>query len=156
MPASKSNWKSLPLTIAGPRVYFALGRDFPAFRALAAVSPKTGAPATALLVQGVVTSLIIVTGRGDQIQQYAGFTLTLFASLAISCVLVLRWRRPDLPRPFRTPGYPLTPLVFVVSYACFLPAIFVERPIESWFGLAVIASGVAYARCSSMTPHRDS
>ena len=129
------------MTIAGPRVYFALGRDFPAFRALAAVSPKTGAPATALLVQGVVTSLIIVTGRVDQIQQYAGFTLTLFASLAISCVLVLRWRRPDLPRPFRTPGYPLTPLLFLASSLWMMFWALQGRPLESGLGLLTVLVG---------------
>ena len=115
------------MTIAGPRVYWAFGIDVGLARrgqgrrgpieSLAFVDRTTGAPSRALLLQGVVTSAVIVSGRVDQIQQYAGFTLTLFASLAVSCVIVLRRRRPDLERPFKTWGYPATPLLFLAVSA---------------------------------------
>ena len=101
------------MTIAGPRVYYALGRDYPLFAFLSRASERSGAPVTALLVQGVVTSGILLLGRVDQIQQYSGFTLSVFASLAVSCVIVRRIRQPDLPRPFRVFAYPLTPLLFL-------------------------------------------
>ena len=100
------------MTIAGPRVYFALGRRSPSFAFLARTGPD-GSPRTALVLQGVVTTIVILSGRIDQIQQYAGFTLMLFASLAVSCVIVLRVRRPDLPRPYRAFGYPVTPVLFL-------------------------------------------
>ena len=65
-----------------------------------------------------------------------------FAILAVFAVVVLRRRQPDRERPYRTLGYPITPILFVAFYACFLPAIFVQRPEESWYGLGVIALGV--------------
>jgi len=133
------------MTIAGPRVYWAFGIDFPPLHGLAYVDKSTGAPSRSLLLQGVVTSAVIVSGRVDQIQQYAGFTLMLFASLAVSCVIVLRVRRPDLARPFRTWGYPVTPLVFLAVSAWMMIWAFQGRPMESTLSLITVAiGGVAF------------
>jgi APA family basic amino acid/polyamine antiporter len=134
------------MTLAGPRVYYAAGRDWPPLRWLARTRGSTGVPAVALVTQGLVTSLIIVAGRVDQIQQYAGFTLSLFASLAVSCVIVLRWRRPDLARPFRAWGYPLTPILFVGVSAWMMFWAFQGRPVESTLGLLTVAVGGAVHR----------
>lgn len=129
------------MTIAGPRVYYAAGRDWEPLRRLAATRGDTGVPAVALVVQGLVTSLMIVAGRVDQIQQYAGFTLSLFATLAVSCVIVLRIRRPEMPRPFRTWGYPLTPLAFIGVSLWMMYWAFQGRPVESGLGLLTVAVG---------------
>ena len=110
-------------------------------RALARTRGESGVPAVALVVQGLVTSLMIVAGRVDQIQQYAGFTLSLFATLAVSCVIVLRVRRPDLPRPFRTWGYPVTPLAFIGVSLWMMYWAFQGRPVESGLGLLTVAVG---------------
>lgn len=101
------------MTIAGPRVYYALGNDHARLRWLARTRGDSTLPVNALLLQGVVTTLLILSASIDQIIQYAGFTLALFSSLAVSCVLVLRHRLPDLYRPFKVIGYPLTPLLFL-------------------------------------------
>ena len=119
------------MTIVGPRVYFAFERDFHPLQILSRRNASTGAPSTALLLQGVVTSIIIVSGRIDQIQQYSSFTLSLFASLAVSCVFVLRYRRPELSRPFRTWGYPVTPLLFLGMSGWMMFWAFWGRPFES-------------------------
>ncbi len=129
------------MTIAGPRVYYALGRDFQPLRRLARVNPTTGAPSLALILQGTVTSLLVISGRVDQIQQYAGFTLSLFASLAVSCVLVLRWRRPQMERPFRAWGYPLTPILFLGVSGWMMYWAFFGRPVESTLALLTVAAG---------------
>lgn len=129
------------MTIAGPRVYYALGRDYPIFGALARAHGERGTPVTSLLLQGGVTSAIIVTGRIDQIMQYAGFTLTLFASLAVSCVIVLRIREPHLERPFRAWGYPVTPLLFLVVSAWMMYWAARGRPLESALALLTVAAG---------------
>jgi APA family basic amino acid/polyamine antiporter len=129
------------MTIAGPRVYWAFGIDFAPLHGLAYVHPSTGAPSRALLLQGVVTSAVIVSGRVDQIQQYAGFTLILFASLAVSCVIVLRIRRPEMARPFRAWGYPLTPLLFLALSAWMMVWAFRGRPVESSLSLLTVAAG---------------
>ncbi len=133
------------MTLVGPRVYYALGKDFTAFSSFARTR-STGAPAVALIVQGIVTSVIIISGRVDQIQQYAGFTLTLFASLAVSCVIVLRIRRPELERPFRAWGYPLTPILFLGVSGWMMFWAFRGRPLESTLSfVTVLVGGLIFA-----------
>jgi APA family basic amino acid/polyamine antiporter len=133
------------MTLAGPRVYWALGRDFTPFAMLARMRPG-GAPVNALVVQGVVTSIFVLSGRVDQIQQYAGFTLSLFASLAVSCVIALRLRRPDAPRPFRAWGYPWTPVLFLAVSLWMMFWAFQGRPLESSLALVtVLAGGLLFA-----------
>lgn len=133
------------MTIAGPRVYYALGRDYRLFAWLGRSSPSTGAPTTALVVQGAVTSVIILLGRIDEIMLYAGFTLTLFSALAVSCVIVLRFTRPQMERPFRTWGYPVTPLLFLGVSCWTMVWAFRDNPGESTLALlTVVAGGVLY------------
>ena len=133
------------MTIEGPRVYYAFGKDFPALGFLHRTGRKSGAPAAALILQGIVISLIIVSGRIDQILQYAGFTLTLFSSLAVSCVIALRIRRPEMPRPFKAWGYPFTPLLFLGVSLWTMVWAFRGRPAESSLALmTVVAGGIAF------------
>lgn len=129
------------MTIAGPRVYYAAGRDAPALRFLAGRRAGDTVPIAALLLQGVVATLIILAGTVDQIQQYAGFTLTLFATLAIVSVFVLRLRQPALHRPFKVWAYPLPPLIFVAVSCWMMYWAFQGRPVESLLGLATVAVG---------------
>ncbi len=128
------------MMLAGPRVYYALGRDYRVFGQLARTG-RGGVPVTAVLLQGLVTSAIILSGRIDQIMQYAGFTLTLFASLAVSCVITLRIRRPEMPRPFRCWGYPWTPLFFLAVSAWMMIWAVRGRPAESLLALLTVAAG---------------
>jgi APA family basic amino acid/polyamine antiporter len=133
------------MTLVGPRVYYALGKDFPPFAVLARTR-RTGAPAVALTIQGIVTSVIIVSGRVDQIQQYAGFTLTLFASLAVSCLIVLRVRNPEWKRPFRAWGYPISPVLFLAVSAWMMFWALQGRPLESVLSLVtVLVGGLIFA-----------
>ncbi len=145
------------MTIAGPRVYYALGRDFSPFRLFSRTSSATGAPAASLLLQGAITSVMILSGRVDQIQQYVGFTLTLFASIAISCVIVLRLRRPQMARPFRAWGYPITPVLFLAVSAWALIWNFRGRPLESTLSLVTVLLGGAifYATTSRIKLRRN-
>lgn len=132
------------MTIAGPRVYFAFGRDFGLLRGLAKVDAR-GVPARSLVLQGLVTSAIIMSGRVDQIQQYSGLALTLFMSLAVSCVPILRWRCPDLPRPFRTPFYPWPAVAFLGVSAWMMVQAFRSRPAESMLALiTVVIAGLVF------------
>ena len=133
------------MTLVGPRVYYALGKDFTPF-ALLARTRWTGAPAVALVIQGIVTSAIIFSGRVDQIQQYAGFTLTLFASLAVSCVIVLRVRSPEIDRPFRAWGYPVSPILFLAVSGWMMFWAFQGRPVESVLSfITVLVGGLVFA-----------
>ncbi|MEJ2160166.1 MAG: amino acid permease [Chromatiales bacterium] len=128
------------MTIAGPRVYYALGQDVMKFRALTRTN-RGGAPINALLLQGLVTSLIIMSGSVDQILSYAGFTLALMSALAVSCVLVLRVKKPDMPRPFRVWAYPFPPLFFMIVSLWTMYWAFQGRPVESTLALLTVAMG---------------
>jgi APA family basic amino acid/polyamine antiporter len=128
------------MTIAGPRVYYALGKDIGKFRALTRTNDG-GAPVNALLLQGTVASVILLSGSVDQILSYAGFTLALMSALAVSCVIVLRIRRPDMDRPFRVWAYPLPPLFFMVVSVWTMYWAFQGRPVESTLALLTVAAG---------------
>ncbi|MDH3207757.1 MAG: hypothetical protein OEO79_14230, partial [Gemmatimonadota bacterium] len=130
------------------------GKDFSPFAFLARTR-SSGAPAIALVAQGVVTSLMILSGRVDQIQQYAGFTISLFASLAVSCVVVLRIRRPDAERPFRAWGYPLSPLLFVAVSTWMMYWAFQGRPLESTLAFLTVAVGGVIFAVSQSRPKSD-
>jgi APA family basic amino acid/polyamine antiporter len=128
------------MTIAGPRVYYALGKDIGKLRALTRTNDG-GAPVNALLLQGTVASLIILSGNVGQILSYAGFTLALMSALAVSCVIVLRFKRPDMERPFRVWAYPIPPLFFLGVSLWTMYWAFLGRPIESTLALLTVAAG---------------
>ena len=128
------------MTVAGSRVFFAFGQDMHAVHWLARTSPN-GSPWPALLLQGAVVSIIILSGRVDQILHYAGFTLTLFSAIAVSCVIALRIKAPDMPRPFRVWAYPFTPLLFITVSVWTMVWAFRGRPVESLLALATVAAG---------------
>jgi APA family basic amino acid/polyamine antiporter len=131
---------SSAMTIAGPRVYYALGRDVHAFSFLAKTR-EGDAPVNALILQGVIASVLIVSGRVDQILQYAGFTLALMSALAVSCVIVLRIKKPELERPFRVWAYPLPPVLFLAVSLWTMYWAFMGRPVESLLALATVCAG---------------
>lgn len=106
------------MTFAGPRVYFAMARDGVFFNAASNVHSSYRTPAFAIVAQTVWTSLLILTGSGNALITYTGFSITLFLGIAVFAVFVLRWREPNAERPFKALGYPIAPAVF--SIACFV------------------------------------
>ena len=127
------------MTIAGPRVYYALGQDMKIFSFLAKTRPDSSVPVGALLLQGVITTTIILSARIDQIIQFAGFTLALFSSLAVSCVIVLRIRHPEMPRPFKLPLYPLPAILFLlINVWMMVWNLFSEYWLESLLSLTIV------------------
>lgn len=103
------------MTFAGPRVYYAMARDNVFFPAAARVHPAYKTPAVAIVAQTAWTSLLILTGSAGALTTYTGFSITLFAGIAVAALFVLRWREPNAPRPFKALGYPLAPGIFVVA-----------------------------------------
>jgi APA family basic amino acid/polyamine antiporter len=103
--------------LVGPRIYKAMADDglFPG--AFGRVHPRTGAPVLALAAQAVIASVQLVSGSFDQLLTFAMFAIVAFSTLTVASVFVLRSRRPDAPRPFRVPGYPLVPGLFVAINA---------------------------------------
>jgi APA family basic amino acid/polyamine antiporter len=128
------------MTLAGPRVLQVIGEDFAMLRALARVN-SDGLPYVAIMLQSALTLTFILTSGFESILVFAGFTLALNSFVTVCGVFVLRWRQPDLERPYRTFGYPLTPLIYLGLTAWTLGFVLANKPIEGLFGLAVISSG---------------
>ena len=132
------------MTLAGPRVLQMIGEDFPVFRSLAARNSH-GVPSRAIWVQAGISLLFIFTNSFESILVFAGFTLGLNTLFTVLGVFLLRWREPDLPRPYRISLYPLPPLVYLAITGWSLGFILLERPMEGFAGLGIVlAGGAAY------------
>jgi APA family basic amino acid/polyamine antiporter len=103
------------MVFAGPRVYYAMGRDGLFFRGAARVHRRYHTPAVSIVAQAIWSGLLVLSGGARALTTYTGFSVVLFAGVAVASLFVLRQREPDAPRPFRAWGYPLAPAVFVVA-----------------------------------------
>jgi len=130
--------------LSNARVPFAMARDGVFFARLAALSPRTQVPVPAILVQAVWSCLLAVSGTYDQLTDCVIFASWIFYALVTSSVLVLRRTLPEAPRPYRTLGYPVVPLLFVATAAWLVVNTLVERPVESAAGLVLIAAGLPF------------
>lgn len=128
--------------LSSPRVYYAMARDGLFFRSIGDVHPRFGTPARSLLLQAAMATVLILSGTFGQLLTYVTIAMVLFSILSASAVFVLRRNRPDLPRPYRLPGYPWTPAVFIGIYGMIFVSFLVARPRESVIGLAMVASGI--------------
>jgi basic amino acid/polyamine antiporter, APA family len=125
-----------------PRVYFAQAADGLFFRRFADVHPRYGTPAFAIVAQSVWAAVLLVTGSYEALIDYALFGIWVFYALMVAGVIVLRRRRPDLPRPYRMWGYPVTPLVFLAITLWFLGNMLVTRPGPALAGLGLTLTGI--------------
>jgi APA family basic amino acid/polyamine antiporter len=103
------------MVFAGPRVYYAMARDGLFFRGAATVHPRYQTPAAAVIAQAIWSGLLVLSGSGNALLTYTGFSVILFAGIAVMSLFVLRRREPDAPRPFKAFGYPLAPGIVVVA-----------------------------------------
>jgi APA family basic amino acid/polyamine antiporter len=128
--------------LTGPRVIYAMAAagQFPAFAGRLTARAQT--PAVASWLQTTLALALLWASRLKSLLEYAGIGLSIFSMLAVSAVYVLRWKRPDLHRPFRTPGYPVTPAVFLAGTGLLTLAAFWMRPAVSAWALASILAGV--------------
>lgn len=138
-----SSFGALHTSILGTaRFTYAMSRDKLFFRSLADLSPRTHVPVKSLIAQGVWSSLLALSGSYDQLTDYAIFALWIFYGLAGASIFVFRRTQPDAPRPYRTPGYPIVPAVFVLVTAWLVINTLMASPVQSLIGLAMIAAGL--------------
>jgi APA family basic amino acid/polyamine antiporter len=130
------------MTLAGPRIYYAMARDQVFLPAAARVHPRFGTPAVAIAAQTAWSCLLVLSGTFEQLLTYTGFAIVLFSGIAVCALFVLRWKSPLARRPFRAWGYPIAPAIFALaSFAIVVNAI-LEAPLPSAIGLLVMAAGV--------------
>ncbi len=128
--------------ITDPRVFYAMARDGLFFRAFAAVHPKYLTPHVSLLATGAWAAALSLTGTFDQLLSYVIFGQWIFFGLTVGAVIVLRAKHPDLPRPYRTWGYPVTPVLFILATAFIVVNSLVTQFVNSMIGLVIILAGV--------------
>ncbi len=134
---------SLQATIVtGPRIYHAMADDGLFIPGLARLHPRTRVPVAALVVQGVSSSVLLLSGRFETLLRFTTCALCLFSIICVASVIVLRVKRPDLPRAFKTPGYPLTPLLFIVGNGWVLYSLVAFGPRMALIGFGIVLSGV--------------
>jgi APA family basic amino acid/polyamine antiporter len=128
--------------ISGPRVFYAMAKDGLFFKRLARIHPRFRTPAQAILWQAVWSGVLCLSGTYTRLYTFVVFAAVLFYALAGASVLVLRRKHPDWPRPYRTWGYPWTPLMYVGVCAIVLINTLITQPRESGVGLGILALGL--------------
>ncbi|TLY40219.1 MAG: amino acid permease, partial [Nitrospirae bacterium] len=129
------------LILAGARIYFAMARDHVFFSSVGALN-RHRSPALALLVQGAWASVLCLSGTYGQLLDFLIFSVLLFYILTIGGIFVLRRTRPGMARPYKTWGYPVLPVVYIVM------ALFIEiqllryKPQYTWPGLILVLLGM--------------
>jgi APA family basic amino acid/polyamine antiporter len=131
----------MSILMSAPRVYYAMARDGLFLRGVAALHPRLGTPARAILIQALVASLLALSGNFDQILGYFFFTAVAFVALTIFSVFVLRRRSPT-SLPYSAFGYPATLVFFLVMIAIILFFIALDNPLRAAIGVAVVMLGI--------------
>jgi basic amino acid/polyamine antiporter, APA family len=129
------------LTLTSPRMYYAMARDGVFFKRLAVVNPRFGTPAFAIGSVALWAAVLAASGTFEQLLTYVVFAGWIFYALGALSIFAYRRRQPDAVRPFRVPGYPVTPLLFVVAAAVLVFNTVVTQPGRAAVGVGAVALG---------------
>jgi basic amino acid/polyamine antiporter, APA family len=145
----------------GPRVMMTMGEDIPAIGLFARKS-TSGVPAYAILFQLAVATLMLFTRSFEAVLDFIQFALLFCSFFTVLGVIKLRITQPDLPRPYRAWGYPVTPLVFLLVTGFMMYYLLTERPLQAFLGMLIMVSGLAIyaifhkrADPATLSPSRD-
>jgi APA family basic amino acid/polyamine antiporter len=144
--------------LTSPRVTYAMGRDGLLPSVFGSLHPQYRTPMVAILFQAAMACLMVFGSAllirytdyfnkrtiFDLLTDCIVFAASLFYVAAIAALIVLRRKQPDLPRPFRTPFYPWTPVLYILAYLWFILSILISQPIEGIFGILLILVGIPY------------
>jgi basic amino acid/polyamine antiporter, APA family len=130
------------LMLTAPRVYFAMAQDKLFFGRLAEVHPRFATPAFAIVASSAWAIVLAATGTFEQLLTYVVFAGWIFYGLGAMSIFVYRRRRPNADRPFSVPGYPLTPLAFILAAVAIVLNTFIVQPERALVGIAVVFLGV--------------
>jgi basic amino acid/polyamine antiporter, APA family len=130
------------VTMIGPRIYYAMAQDGVFFKRLTRVHPTFGTPTNAIILQAIWACLLILTGTFGTLFTYVSVIITLFSALTVGSVIVLRWKRPELKRPYKLWGYPIVPILFILAHLWIVWGSVVEKPRDSLIGVFIVALGI--------------
>jgi APA family basic amino acid/polyamine antiporter len=135
------------MTWIGPRVTMSMGEDHWLLRLLGRKNSH-GVPTSAILAQLLIVNLLLLTGNFEGVLRYIQFSLLLCSLLTVLGVIVLRWRHPEMVRPYRVWGYPVPPLVFAAITIWMMIYLLRSHPVESLSGLATMFAGLILYFCA--------
>jgi len=129
------------LILAGPRVYYAMACDGLFFRKVGEIN-KNGVPGFAIAVQGVWSVMLCLSGTYSDLLDYVIFAVLLFFILTIMAIFILRIKKPDLPRPYKTFGYPVIPAVYIIATTFIMVVLLIYKPKYTFPGLIIVLLGI--------------
>jgi len=129
-------------TLSGARVYLAMAQDGVFFKRMAVIHPKWRTPAFSLIGQGVWAAALTLSGRYDQLYTYVIYGMVLSYTLTVIGMFLLRWKRPDIPRPYCCTGYPWLPAIYVLIGTTWTLNTIITRPTEAFWGTAIVLIGI--------------
>ena len=130
------------VTMIGPRIYYAMARDGVFFKSLTRVHPRFSTPINAIILQAFWSCLLILTNTFGTLFTYVSVIITLFSALTVGSVMVLRWKRPELKRPYKLWGYPLVPIIFIAANLWIVWGSVTQNPRDSLLGVFIVALGI--------------
>lgn len=129
------------VVMSAPRVYFAMARDGLFIPAAAAIHPRYGTPARAIIIQATLASVLVLVGTFNTIISYFVFVVVIFIALTVAALFVLR-RKASGGFVYRTPGYPVTPIIFLLLISLLLFLLGGHNPLQAGLGVGVVALGL--------------
>ncbi len=130
------------MSLAGARVYYAMSQDGLFFKSVGKLHKKYRTPAAGLLVQAIWTAILCLSGSYSQLLDYIIFAVLVFYILTIGGLFVLRFKRPDAPRPYKAIGYPVLPALYIVMAIWICIVLLRYKPQYTWPGLALVLLGI--------------
>jgi len=132
------------VVLTGARIPYAMARDGVFFRFAERVHPSSHAPSGSLIFLGSIAALLALSGTFEELYSLFVFAVWIFFALMAISLFRLRWKEPDLPRPYRVWGYPWTPLIFLLAAIALTINLWMVRPVRSSLGLVVILAGIPF------------
>lgn len=140
------------MIMTGPRVYYAMARDHAFPHWFGDVSSRHTTPGKAIFLQAVIAIIMVLTSSFDKLLMYIGFTLSLFAMLTVIGLIILRMKKPGLERPYKTFGYPITPVLFILSNLWIIVYSIKDNPFVLFYGGGTIVTGILIYMYYSLKP----
>jgi len=130
--------------LTGARVPYAAARQGYFFAPIARVNAKYRTPGVSIWALSIWAALLVLSGRFEQLFTYVIFSICILYAMTAAAVMVLRRKEPDLPRPYRTLGYPWVPIIFVLVAFTLIVSTLLDSPRESLMGIGLILLGVPF------------
>jgi APA family basic amino acid/polyamine antiporter len=131
-------------TLSGARVYLAMAQDGVFFKRMAVIHPRWRTPAFSLIGQAIWAAVLTLSGGYSWLYTYVIFGMVVSYTLTVVGLFLLRWKRPEMPRPYRCTGYPWLPAIYVLMGAAWILNTIIKRPVEAFWSSAIVLVGVPF------------